>query len=311
MSFSGGHGTVAGLQPQLDMYGASDLVDVGLGLATVSMVIAVSVGSILASRAREGEPAAAQGHAAREQPADVDIGRLSRDRNDPPEPGHAFGLSALSSTLMFVGVAIGLGWLLLHALRWIEAHTVGTRLLESLPLFPLTVIGSAAVQLLARPLGYEHALDRRMATDIGGAALDLLIASAIGTLSLAVIGRNLLPIFILAILGATWSLIVFHQFGPRVFPRNGPVHAAADFGHSVGSVATGFVLLDLADPYDRTEARTAYAYKQLAYEPLFGGGIVTALAVPVIAHAGLIAFGIASGLATMALTVWGIRRRQD
>src|SRR5262245_36287960 len=38
MSFAGGHGTLAGLSPVLRSYGVGDLVDVGLGLATIGMV---------------------------------------------------------------------------------------------------------------------------------------------------------------------------------------------------------------------------------------------------------------------------------
>src|SRR5262245_9706232 len=41
MSFAGGHGTLAGLTPVLKEYGAGDLLDVGLGLATIGMVSGV------------------------------------------------------------------------------------------------------------------------------------------------------------------------------------------------------------------------------------------------------------------------------
>jgi ESS family glutamate:Na+ symporter len=50
-------------------------------------------------------------------------------------------------------------------------------------------------------------------------------------------------------------------------------------------------LIDMADPNGVTEARLGYAYKQLAYEPFFGGGVFTALAVPLIAVGGIAVFG--------------------
>ena len=54
----------------------------------------------------------------------------------------------------------------------------------------------------------------------------------------------------------------------------------------------------------------AYGYKQLTYEPLLGGGLLTALSVPLIVTHGALAFGLASTGVAASLTVWGIRRRR-
>lgn len=47
MSFAGGYGTIAGMGQVFDDQGVGELVDVGLGLATISMVTGVVVGSAL------------------------------------------------------------------------------------------------------------------------------------------------------------------------------------------------------------------------------------------------------------------------
>jgi hypothetical protein len=44
LSFAGGDGTLAGLGPVFDEYGAGELVAVGLGLATIGLVTGVVVG---------------------------------------------------------------------------------------------------------------------------------------------------------------------------------------------------------------------------------------------------------------------------
>jgi len=49
MSFAGGHGTLAGLSPILQQYGVGDLLDVGLGLATIGVVSGIVVGTTLVS----------------------------------------------------------------------------------------------------------------------------------------------------------------------------------------------------------------------------------------------------------------------
>src|SRR5262249_37885246 len=51
LSFAGGHGTLAGLGPVLEEYGAGELVDVGLGLATIGMVTGVVIGTLLVNYA--------------------------------------------------------------------------------------------------------------------------------------------------------------------------------------------------------------------------------------------------------------------
>src|SRR5262245_47357929 len=47
MSFAGGHGTIAGMGGLLEEAGAGELVDIGLGLATLSMLTGVIGGTVL------------------------------------------------------------------------------------------------------------------------------------------------------------------------------------------------------------------------------------------------------------------------
>lgn len=304
-SFAGGHGTVAGLEEQFRSYGVGELADLGLALATLSLAIGVVLGTVLVNRMRERAEVETPGERSE---LDIDIGRVSQDLNDPPIPAHLSGLSALTSAIVFITIAIGIGIVVLASLRWLEHRFLGTTVLEHMPLFPLTLVGGVLVQLLARPLRYERGMDRRMVSDVGGTALDLLLISAIGTMSLEVIGKEIHSVLIFAALGTGWSVIVFLFIGPRMFPRNGLAHASADFGQSMGNVATGFVLADMADPKGVTEARMGYAYKQLAYEPFFGGGLVTALTVPFIAASGIGIFAAVATVMTIVIAAWGIWR---
>jgi glutamate:Na+ symporter, ESS family len=96
--------------------------------------------------------------------------------------------------------------------------------------------------------------------------------------------------------------------GPRFFPEHWFDRGMADYGQSQGNVATGFILADMADPAHTTSAASGYGYKQLFYEPFLGGGILTALSVPLILSIGSLTFGIASAAATTGLIVWGVVR---
>lgn len=76
-------------------------------------------------------------------------------------------------------------------------------------------------------------------------------------------------------------------------------------GQSMGVTATGLILLKIADPTDDTPALEAFGYKQLAFEPFFGGGLITGISLPFISQVGpwplfgvmvvLLAIGLLSG----------------
>jgi ESS family glutamate:Na+ symporter len=66
----------------------------------------------------------------------------------------------------------------------------------------------------------------------------------------------------------------------------------------------------MADPAHTTGAALGYGYKQLFYEPFLGGGILTALSVPIIISIGSLTFGIASAITPAGLIIWGVVRNR-
>jgi glutamate:Na+ symporter, ESS family len=99
--------------------------------------------------------------------------------------------------------------------------------------------------------------------------------------------------------------------GRRLFRQDWFEHSLAELGESHGNVATGFVMVDMVDPQRKTDVVTGYSYRQLITQPILGGGFLTALSIPLIASWGLFTFTIASVIATLALTFWGIQRTRD
>jgi glutamate:Na+ symporter, ESS family len=173
------------------------------------------------------------------------------------------------------------------------------------------VISGFIVQSLMTVVGRDHVIERKSVSGISAVALDILVASAIGTMSLATLGANVPALIILTVIAVAWSVIGTVWLGPRLHVVNWFEHSIADFGQSQGNVATGFVLADMADPDHHTNVANAYGYKQLSYEPILGGGLLTAFSVPLIEQFGPLAFGIASAVVTVLLIVWGMRRGRN
>jgi glutamate:Na+ symporter, ESS family len=306
LSFAGGHGTLAGLGPVLEEYGAGDLVDVGLGLATIGMVTAVVIGTLLVNFAIRS-PTISVARANPTSPdEDLDIDHhLPRPGQEPMDEWQ--GMNQVTAAAVALGVSIAVGIALLELFRWLFG-LFGSDFFEQFPLFPFTIIGGVLVQLAAVRTGFEWAVNRRAVEGLGGFAIDGIIICAIGTLSLEALGQNLGPLLILAVVSVAWSIGLVFLLGRRIFPRDWFEHSIAEFGESQGNVATGFMMVDMVDPTRQTDVVRSYSYRQLFTRPLIGGGFVSALSVPLIATLGLPVFTILALAITIGLGVLGVRR---
>ncbi|MBP7568517.1 MAG: sodium:glutamate symporter [Acidobacteria bacterium] len=306
MSFAGGHGTLAGLTPVLVQYGAEELLELGLGLATIGMVTGIVIGTALVNYAITSPriPVARQQPTSPEEDYDIDY-HLPGPDDVPIDEWR--GMTQVTAAAVFIGVSIAVGYVLLELFR-VTFSLLGSSFFDKFPLFPFTILGGAIVQVCAVRFNFEWAVNRLAVEGLGGLAVDGIVICAIGTLSLAALGSQLGPLIVLAVASVAWSVFVTLVISPRIFQRNWFEHGLAEFGESQGNVATGFVMVDMADPDRRTDVVRAYSYRQLITRPVLGGGFITALSVPLIASWGLPLFTIVTATATVALTMWGMRR---
>jgi ESS family glutamate:Na+ symporter len=306
LSFAGGHGTLAGLGPIFHEYGAGELVDVGLGLATIGLVTGVVVGTILINYAIKSPsiPVARQNPTTPNEDLDIDH-HLPRPDQEPLDEWH--GMSQVTAAGVALGVAIALGFALLEALRRLF-DLFGSDFFEKFPLFPFTIIGGVLVQLVAVRSGFSWAVNRRAVEGLGGLSIDGIVICAIGTLSLGALGANVGPLIILAVASVAWSIVLALVIGRRVFERDWFEHSIAEFGEGQGNVATGFMMVDMVDPERQTGVVRGYSYRQLFTRPLIGGGFISALSVPLIAALGLPIFTVVAVVVTVTLIWLGMRR---
>jgi len=200
-------------------------------------------------------------------------------------------IDPLSLHFGFVGVAVGIGWLILQALTFIESITWnrggnGLEILSGIPLFPLALVGGIIVQLILERLNRTYLINRQLMNHIGGVALDVTIVAALASISLAVLGSNLGAFLILSLAGIAWNVLVFIYLAPRMIPTYWFERGIGDMGQSMGVTATGLLLMRMVDPDNTSGAFESFAYKQLFFEPIVGGGLFTAAAPPLIRQFG-------------------------
>jgi len=302
IGFSGGHGTAAGMKEAFSDLGFGAGLDLGLMSATVGVICAVVFGMVLINiAARRGYTRIIK------SPQKLE---LESSRGLVPEPKRIPGsfntispdaLEPFAFHAAFVGLAILIGWFILNAIKSLSAG-MKPDLFRSFPLFPLAMIGGILIQIVALRTGLARYFDRRTFDRILGLALDFLVVSAIASIKLEVFLAYFLPFSILMIVGIAWVLFCTWFIAPRMLPDAWFERSITEYGMQTGVTALGLLLLRVADPHFETPAARSFGFKQILYEPMLGGGFITAAAPLLIVHFGVLpAFG--AGLVSIALAI--------
>ncbi len=273
IGFAGGHGTAAGMQQvftELGFPAGSALAQMS---ATVGIITAVVGGVFYINIAIR------RGYCV----------NLSKDKGIPhykkagliPEKERftssratvaSESIEPLAFHFAIVGLAILVGWVLLAGIRQLHPMLAG------FPLFPLAMVGGMIVQVLSVPLKVSQYYDRLTFERILGFSLDVLVVAAIASIRLDLFIENLWPFLILMAVGIAWLFFALIVLAPRMFPYNWLERGVTEYGMQSGVTAMGLLLLRLVDPYYKTDTAQAFGFKQMLYEPFFGGGFITATA---------------------------------
>lgn len=289
IGFEGGHGTAAGMAGTFEEFNFPEGQDLALGLATVGILSGVVCGIALINwGVRTGKTAELKSNAAPSVSEQAGLVEKERRRSAGTLTVNPSSIEPLTLHFGLLAVAVLIGWLILSGLQWLESKLWADtlELFAHVPLFPIAMIGGIIVQGLIQVFDKEEIVDVQLIERLQGFSLDVLVIAALGTLSLQSIAANLGPFVLLAITGLVWTVGAFVFLARRMLPDFWFERGIADVGQAMGVTSTGLILLRVADPDLKTPAYQAFGYKQLILEPFFGGGLVTAGAIPVIANFG-------------------------
>lgn len=96
--------------------------------------------------------------------------------------------------------------------------------------------------------GSGHILESGTLTRFGSGAVDLVVATSIGAISIAIVIQYWVPILILSILGGVIALICIPWMCSRMFDEYQFHKTLIVYGCSTGTLHTGLVLLRVIDP---------------------------------------------------------------
>ena len=291
IGFAGGHGTAGGM---MDLFknGIPEVgwsfpagADLGLTSATVGILTATIGGIIIINMAaRRGYTKILE--KPQELPEEIRVGII------PPEKRYTISKATVSSesieplafhfAIIFISMLIGYLFDALLArtgvfLRQVTGNIYVGAALNAVPTFPLCMLGGMIVQLIFMKCRIAYLIDRQSIERLQGLALEILVASAIASISIPVLIQYALPFSILMVVGIAYIVSVTWFIAPRMLSGAWFEKSIVEFGMQTGVTAMGIMLLRVVDPHFKTEASEAFAFKQLVYEPFFGGGFITAL----------------------------------
>jgi ESS family glutamate:Na+ symporter len=310
VGFEGGHGTAAAMRDSFRTFGWPEGADYALVSATAGILSAVIVGIGLINWA------ARKGYTAKlESLSNMPEHRLKGvyQEGEQPEAGRQTvspdSVDSLALHLAFLGLAILIGYGIKQGMLYGEGLSpllTRNKIFQGFPLFPLCMIGGLVVQWgvskTAKTPVINHALMQRWA----GTALDFLVVAAISTIQIKAVASGLLPLLLIVAAGIAWNLFCVMFLARRMFANCWFERSIAEMGQSMGVTATGLLLLRAVDPQNETDAPKAFGYKQLLHEPIMGGGLWTASAVPLIVlfKSGWPVFAIATGAVAAWFFIW-------
>eukprot|EP00736_Rhodelphis_marinus_P002585 Rmarinus@m.22641 len=292
VGFAGGHGTAGGLSDTYESHDFDEGGDLGLASATIGLTLSIMLGVMWVNiAARRGWVVKAK----------MDSSPEARLRITGVYPVHErpkAGMQTVSSdsidTLAFHLAIIGMAMLIGAGIKGgfvlIEKQSSALEdvgFFSGFPLFPLCMGGGILIQLFMEKTGSTSLVDVSLMERIAGTALDFLITAAVATVDVEAVKDNIVPFMILIGAGLLWHNLCISTFAPQMLPNHWFERGICELGMSMGVIASGLVLLRMTDPESETPVPADFAYKQLLHSPFMGGGLWTALSIPLISTAGL------------------------
>ena len=278
VGFEGGHGAASIIGESFNRLGFSEGLDLGLAMATMGLLSSSLLGSVFIFLGRSLRI------------TDTEEIFDKKDNLNSNKNIEIFSdLKIFLINLGFVGLAILFGVFLLKFLRYISTFfgDFSREIIFSLPVFPLILIGSLLIRYILEKTKNTDFISNILQREIGILSTDLLIFTAMASLDIATVFENWILIFLLTTFGLFWNLICIAYFAYFIFDDYWFEKSLIEFGNSTGVVASGLLLLRLADPKNVSKTLPIFTSKQLFAQLILSGGFFTVLAPLIISKIGL------------------------
>jgi len=147
--------------------------------------------------------------------------------------------------------------------------------------FVFSALVAMLVRFIAVKLKISYTFDNPSLSRISGLSVDIMVTSAIGAISLVIVGQYLIQILLMSTIAGVLALWLVPWFCSRIFIDHQFHRMLLVYGVSTGTMPTGLALLRVIDPNFETPAASDY---------MFSTGITFMLAIPLILSINLPAY---------------------
>jgi ESS family glutamate:Na+ symporter len=149
--------------------------------------------------------------------------------------------------------------------------------------FVFATVTALVVKRVMALLKVDHILDSGTLTRLSGMSVDVMVAAAVGAISLVVVGDYWLPIVVIALVVGLTVFFTVPWMASRLFRNYRFQRALIIFGGMTGTLPTGLALLRMLDPDFDTPVANDYVYTS---------ALVFLLAIPMILSINLPAYSV-------------------
>jgi glutamate:Na+ symporter, ESS family len=303
LGFALGPGQAFAIGGAWEAFGFAGAGTVGLTFAALGFLVACFVGVFLINYGQRKGWAmpAATALAAGEKPPELDAAGREARRTGIVEAGRESPIGARQTTYsdsidtMSVNLGIVLAvyfasYLLLQLLTWLLgfAGELGTDLAMNLwgINFVFAMITALGAKRLLHLTRWYRVIDHGSLARISGTAVDLMVAAAVGAISLVVVVEYWLPIVIVGGIGGVLVTITVPWMSSRLFTSYRFQRTVIIFGAVTGTLPTGLALLRVLDPDFTTPVAGDYVYS---------AAVVFVVLIPMILSMNLPAYSVTRG----------------
>lgn len=199
-------------------------------------------------------------------------------------------IDSLTYTASIVFLVYLLTYLLLKLLTYFLAFAgpLGEELAVNLwgISFVFAALTAMVVKRFIQLFGIQHTFDNKALTRVAGFSVDLMVAGAIGAISLVVVMKYWIPILVMSATAGAMIILTVPWFCSRIFRDHRFDRMIIIYGAVTGTMPTGLALLRVLDPDFETPVASDY---------MFSSAITFAVVIPFILSINLPAYSYTTG----------------
>ena len=268
MGFEEGPGQALSIGKSWEGFGFVNASTIGLSFAAIGFLFAIFIGVPLVSWAiRKGYTSSSSEKVSIAFEKGLYPEEMQRESAGVLTT-HSSAIDSLSFHLSLVGLVYVLTYFFVKGLAYIAPSDLAEMYWGFFFIWGLLI--AYIVRWIIEKIGVGYVLNIEMQERITGFGIDFLVVAAITAISLTVVWEYMVPIIVISAVTGVLTLLWIFYFGSKLWREYTFERISGLYGMETGTLATGLILVRVADPRFKTPAAVDLALSGIiALLPMF------------------------------------------